>query len=140
MESRSIVSTPSIVHLCDELLEILRDFKNPANEIDAFCEEVRTLRKFLDLIDRVFKARLSRMAFEEQHFTSVEALLGRCRATLSRLSSILAASGSSTLEAESHKSLEQTNNVIQDPEVLALRVRIGFYILILQMSLQTVKL
>lgn len=140
MESNALVSTPAAVHLCDILLETLRGFANPANNDDAFCEEVRTLRKFLDLIDRVFKAKLSRMPFEEQHFTSVDVLLGRCRSTISRLTAILAASRSNISGAESPKNMRETIGILEDPEVLTLRASLGFYILIFQMSLQTVKL
>ena len=140
MECDTLVSTPAAVHLCDVLLERLRAFANPANKNDAFCEEVRTLRKFLDLIDRVFKARLSRMPFEEQHFTSVEILLGRCQTTLTRFIAIFAASESNLSGAESPKNLRQTIGILEDSEVLALRASLGFYVLIFQMSLQTVKL
>ena len=136
MESTSLVNTPAAVHLCDVLLERLRGFETSASNNDAFCDEVRTLRKFLDLIDRVFKAKLSRMPFEEQHFTSVEVLLGRCRNTLSRLTAIFAACGSNQSGAESR----ETIGMLGDSEVLALRASLGFYTLIFQMSLQTVKL
>ena len=140
MESHSLVSTPAAVHLCDVLLERLRAFANSSNKDDAFCEEVRTLRKFLDLIDRVFKAKLSRMPFEEQHFTSVEVLLDRCRTTLTRLIAIFAASGSNLSGAASPKDLRETIRILEDSEVSTLRESLGFYILIFQMSLQTVKL
>ena len=140
MEPHPIVSTPAAVLLCDVLLERLRGFANPANKNDAFCEEVRTLRKFLDLIDRVFKAKLSRMPFEEQHFTSVEVLLDRCRTTLSRLRAIFAASESNLSGAESPEDLRENIGILEDSEVLALRASLGFYTLIFQMSLQTVKL
>ena len=140
MESTSLVNTPAAVHLCDVLLERLRGFETSASNNDAFCDEVRTLRKFLDLIDRVFKAKLSRMPFEEQHFTSVEVLLGRCRNTLSRLTAIFAACGSNQSGAESLKNLRETIGMLGDSEVLALRASLGFYTLIFQMSLQTVKL
>ena len=140
MEPQEKINKPAMAHLCDILLEKLRNFANAANEIQAFCGEVRTLRKFLDLIDRVFKAKLARMAFEEQHFTSVEVLLDRCRTTLARLSEILASSRPRTREAGLHEGLQETLNVMQSSEVVALRARIGFYIQTLQMSLQTVKL
>ena len=129
-----------MAHLCDVLLEILRGFVNAASEIDAFYDEVRTLRKFLDLIDRVFKAKLPRMAFEEQHFTSLEVLLDRCRTTLSRLSATLAASGPNNPKVSPHENLRETLRVMESSEVLALRARISLYTLTLQMSLQTVKL
>ena len=140
MESNSLNSAPAAVRLCDVLLETLRGFASPPNKNDAFCEEVRTLRKFLDLIDRVFKAKLSRMPFEEQHFTSVEVLLGRCRTTISRITAILAGSGSNLGGAESPKNMRETMGILEDSEVLVLRASLGFYILIFQMSLQTVKL
>ena len=140
MESNTLVSTPAAVQLCDVLLERLRASANPANKNDTFCEEVRTLRKFLDLIDRVFKAKLSRMPFEEQHFTSVEVLLGRCRTTLSQLIAIFAASESNLSEAESPKDSQETIGILDNSEVSALTASLGFYILIFQMSLQTVKL
>lgn len=140
MEPREQLNRPAIAHLCDVLLEKLRNLANADKEIQAFCGELRTLRKFLDLIDRVFKAKLARMAFEEQHFTSVEILLNRCRTTLSRLSEILAPSGPRAPEAGSHDGLQEAFIVMQSSEVVALRARIGFYIQTLQMSLQTVKL
>ena len=140
MEAQKELSRPAIAHLCDVLLEKLRNFADADNEIQAFGGEVRTLRKFLDLIDRVFKAKLARMAFEEQHFTSVEILLNRCRTTLSRLSEILAPSGPRAQDAGSQDGLQETLKVMQSSEVVALRARIGFYIKTLQMSLQTVKL
>ena len=140
MESRLVVSTPAIVHLCDVLLEVLCAFVHETSNMDALCDEIRTLRKFLDLIDRVFKANLPRMDFEEQHYTSVEVLLVRCRTTLSRLAAILAASGSNSREADRHKSTQELPNISESSEVLLLRARIGFYIQIFQMSLQTIKL
>ena len=140
MEPQKELNRPAIAHLCDVLLEKLRNFANADNGIQAFCGEVRTLRKFLDLIDRVFKANLARMAFEEQHFTSVEILLNRCRTTLSRLSEILTPSGPRAREVGSQDGLQETLEVMQSSEVVALRARIGFYIQTLQMSLQTVKL
>ena len=75
MENPPVIGIPANAHLCDVILEALQNFVNTANDIKTFCDELRTLRKFLDLIDRVFKAKLPRMAFEEQHFTSVEVLL-----------------------------------------------------------------
>ena len=140
MNSSPVVGNPAIAHLCDEILGMLRRFVNAANDIKAFCGEVRMLRKFLDLIDRVFKARLPRLAFEEQHFTSVEVLLNRCRTTLSRLCEIFAALGLIVSRADSRESLEKALRSMQSSEVMELRARIGFYIQTLQMSLQTVKL
>lgn len=139
MESQSIVNKPEIAQLCDVLLELLRGLARAASEMDAFYGEVRTLRKFLDLIDRVFKAKLPRMSFEEQHFTGVEVLLDRCRTTLSRLSAIFAASGTKSREVSSQDS-QETLEIMQSSEVLALRARISLYTQTLQMSLQTVKL
>lgn len=135
-----MVGDPAIAHLCDVILETLRSFVNAANDVKAFCDEVWTLRKFLDLIDRVFKAKLPRMAFEEQHFTSVEVLLAKCRTTLSRLCEILAALQPKVGQADSQDDLKEALRSMQSSEVLALRARIGFYIQTLQMSLQTVKL
>lgn len=139
MESQSIVNRPAIAQLCDVLLEKLRGLAHTTSERDAFCAEVCTLRKFLDLIDRVFKAKLPRMPFEEQHFASVEVLLDKCRTTLLRLSAIFAASGTKSREITSQDS-QETLGVMQSSEVLALRARIGLYTQTLQMSLQTVKL
>lgn len=135
-----MVGDPAIAHLCDVILETLRNFVNAANDVKAFCDEVRTLRKFLDLIDRVFKAKLPRMAFEEQHFTSVEVLLAKCRTTLSRLCDILATLRPKVGQADSQDDLKEALRNMESSEMLALRARIGFYIQTLQMSLQTVKL
>ena len=136
MDTPPVIGNPTNAHLCDVLLEALQTFVNNADDIKAFCDELRTLRKFLDLIDRVFKAKPPRMAFEEKHFTSMEVLLGRCRATLSQLYEILAA-----LEPKFHQAtIQEALRILQNPIVVVLRARIGFYIQTLQMSLQTVKL
>lgn len=135
-----MIGNPANALLCDVILEALRTFVNTANDIKAFCDELRTLRKFLDLIDRVFKAKPPRMAFEEQHYTSVEVLLDRCQTTLSRLCEIFAAIEPKIGQATSQDSLEEALRDLQSSEVIALRARISFYIQTLQMSLQTVKL
>lgn len=140
MDSQSLVGSPAIAHPCELILELLRNFVNAAGGIKAFCTEVGTLQKFLDLIDRVFKAKLPRIAFEEQHFTTVQVLLDRCHTTLSRLCEILAASRLSPDESDSQAGLERLLRNMQSSEMIALRARIGFYIQILQMSLQTVNL
>lgn len=140
MESPPVSGNPAIAHLCDVILEKLPSHVNTDSHIEAFCGEVRALRKFLDLIDRVFKAKLPRMAFEEQHFTSLGVLLERCRTTLSRLCEILAALGPRLRQNDSRDSLQEILKEMQNSEVSALRARIGFYIQTLQMSLQTVKL
>lgn len=140
MEPTQLVSNPTVAHLCDVILETLRRFVNAAMDIKAFCSEVQTLRKFLDLIDRVFKAKLPRMAFEEQHFTSVEVLLERCRSTLSRLCEIFTALRPGSSQTGSPDGLEEVLRNMQSSEMMALRARIGFYVQTLQMSLQTVKL
>ena len=129
-------NNPLMVHLCDVILGRLRLFGSVA-DIKAFVEEIRTLRKFLDLINRVFKAKLPRMPFEEQHFTCVEVLLDRCRATLLRLLQLLAASKPAIRQAGSQGESLQT---LKTAEMTVLRARIAFYIQTLQMSLQTVKL
>ena len=136
MEIQPIPSSPVTAHLCDVILGRLRPFGSVA-DMEAFAEEIRTLRKFLDLMNRVFKARLPRMAFEEQHFNCVEVLLERCRTTLSRLSQILAVSRPAIRQAASK------GEPLQDldfSEIMVLRARISFYTQTLQMSLQTVKL
>lgn len=140
MEPLSVVGNPAIAHLCDVILETLRSFINAANDIEAFCGEVQTLRKFLDLVDRVFKAKLPRMAFEEQHFTSVDVLLARCRTSISRLCDIIVALGSRIRQADPQDGLQDILRILQCLEVLALRARVDIYIQTLQMSLQTVKL
>ena len=136
MEIQPVPSSPVMAHLCDVILGRLRLFGTVA-DIKAFGEEIRTLRKFLDLINRVFKTRLPRMPFEEQHFTCVEVLLDRCRTTLVRLSQILAASRPATRQAGSQEESLQT---LETSEIRVLRARIDFYIQTLQMSLQTIKL
>lgn len=144
MESKVLVGSPAITHLCDVVLETLRDFADTSDDIEAFCGEVRTLHKFLDLIERVFKAKLSRMAFEEQHLTSVAVLLDRGRTTLSRLCEILAAlvpnHSQDNQEADPEYDLEGFLGIAENSEVNALRARVDFYIQTLQMSLHTVKL
>ena len=135
-----MIGIPANAHLCDVILEALQNFVNTANDIKTFCDELRTLRKFLDLIDRVFKAKLPRMAFEEQHFTSVEVLLDRCRTTLSQLCEIVAALEPRLRQVSAQNSLKEALKIMQSSDVTVLRARIGFYIQTLQMSLQTVKL
>ena len=135
-----MIGNPANALLCDVILEAVQTFVNTANDFKAFSDELRSLRKFLDLIDRVFKAKPPRMAFEEQHYTSVEVLLDRCRTTLSRLCEIFAAIEPRIGQATSQDSLEEALRNLQSSEVIALRARISFYIQTLQMSLQTVKL
>ena len=135
-----MLGRPAIAHLCDVALETLRTFVDAADDIKAFCSELLTLRKFLSLIDRVFKAKLPRMAFEEQHFTSVNVLLDRCRATLSRLCDIFRPLESNSGQARPKIGLQEELRNLQSSEIIALRAKIGFYIQTLQMSLQTVKL
>ena len=135
-----MVGRPAIAHLCDVALETLRTFVDAADDIKAFCSELLTLRKFLSLIDRVFKAKLPRMAFEEQHFTSVNVLLDRCRATLSRLCEIFTPMDSNGGQHRPKLGLPEVLRNMQGSEIIALRAKIDFYIQTLQMSLQTVKL
>ena len=130
----------TLVHLCDFILERLHIFAKATSDIEIFCDEVRTLERFLDLIDRIFKAKSSRLPFEEQHYSSVEDLLGRCRTTLSRLCIIFASIRSRQYQAESQDRLEEILRLAQSSEVVALRGKVDFYIQTLQMSLQTVKL
>ena len=140
MRPLQVVGNPAVAHLCDVILETLRRFTNAANDIEAFCGEVQTLRKFLDLVDRVFKAKSPRMAFEEQHFTSVSVLLDRCRTTISQLCDIVVALESRLRQVNPQDRLQEVLSILRSLEVLALRARIDFYIQTLQMSLQTVKL
>ena len=140
MESPPVVDRPALAHLCDVALESLRTFVEAADDIKAFCSELRTLRKFLSLIDRVFKARLPRMSFEEQHFTSLSVLLDRCRATLSRLCEIFTPFESNGGQARPKLGVHEALKNMQSSEIIALRAKIDFYVQTLQMSLQTVKL
>ena len=134
------VGNPAIAHSCDVILEILRSFGNAAADFTAFRGEVQTLRKFLDLIERIRVANAPRTSFEQEHFSDVETLLERCRATLSRLCEILADLKARYHRAAPQDALQQALRSMQNPETVALRARIGFYIQSLQMSLQTVKL
>ena len=140
MEVQAFVSKAPVVHLCDVLLERLEDYVNASHDIKAFADEIRTLQKFLDLIDRVFKAKSPRMAFEEQHFTSVEILMNRCQETLRELAESFAVSEPEDRQNRREKYLQETLLMVQTPQIMALRTRISFYIKSLQMSLQTVKL
>ena len=135
-----MVGHPAIAHLCDVALETLRAFVDAADDIKAFCSELLTLRKFLSLIDRVFKARLPRMTFEEQHFTSVNVLLDRCRATLSRLCEILTPLEANGGQPRPRLGEQEVLRNMQGSEIIALRAKIDFYVQTLQMSLQTVNL
>ena len=140
MDSQIVATHPAMSHLCDVILETLQGFLQAANDVKAFYDEIYTLRKFLDLIDRVFKARLTRMSFEEQHFACVEVLLGRCRSTLSRLYEILSDLQVQVRLVGSQEAAQKIRNVVQDSDVVAVRARVGFFTQTLQMSLQTVKL
>ena len=134
------VGSPAIAHLCDVVLETLRSFGNASAEFTSFRGEVQTLRKFLDLIQRIRTANAPRTSFEEEHFSDIETLLERCRITLSRLCEILTDVKARYHRATPQDALHQTLRHMQNPEIVALRARIGFYVQTLQMSLQTVKL
>lgn len=140
MDQPPSVGNPAIAHLCDVILETLRSFGNAAADINAFRGEVQTLRRFLDLIERIRKANAPRTAFEDEHFSDVEVLLDRCRITLSRLCEILAELQARYQKATPQVALQEALVELQTAEVLALRARIGFYVQSFQMSLQTVKL
>ncbi|KAL6720887.1 hypothetical protein ACLMJK_002812 [Lecanora helva] len=140
MDPPPTVGDPAVAHLCDVILDTLRVFGNAAADFIAFRGEVQTLRKFLDLIERIRQANAPRTPFEDEHFSDLEALLGRCRETLSRLCEIL-----SDIKARYHKAapqdaLQQTLRSLQNSETAALRARIGFYVQCLQMSLHVVRL
>ena len=136
--------TPRIAHLCDVVLENLRSLADASVRADdavkAFRGEIQTFRKFLDLIERVRRANSPRMAFEEDHFNDVKALLDRCRATLSRLCELLAAMRGKHYEAASPDPSRELRWDLNTPEISALRTSMGFYTQTLEMSLQTVKL
>ncbi len=140
MEPPSVVGSSAIARSCDVILEMLRSFGNAAADFTAFRGEVQTLRKFLDLIERIRGANASRTPFEEEHFSDLEALLERCRSTLSRLCEILADLKANYQRAAPQDALQQALKTMQNPETAALRARLGFYIQSLQMSLQTIKL
>lgn len=140
MDSPPVVGNPAIAHLCDVILETLRSFGNAAADFTAFRGEVQTLRKFLDLIERIRTANEPRTPFEEEHCSDLETLLERCRGTLARLCEILAELKARYHRAAPQDALQQALRSMQNPETVALRGRIGFYIQSLQMSLQTVKL
>lgn len=134
------VGDPAIAHLCDVILETLRSFGNVAADINAFRSEVQTLRRFLDLIDRIRKANAPRTAFEDEHFSDIDVLLEHCRLTLSRLCEILPELRARYQKAAPHDALQEALVELQKAENLALRAKIGFYVQSFQMSLQTVKL
>lgn len=140
MDRPPLIGNPAIAHLCDVVLETLRSFGTAAADINAFRGEVQTLRKFLDLIERIRKANAPRTAFEDEHFSDVEVLLDRCRATLSRLCEILAEIKARYQRATPQNALQEALVELRKSELLALRARIGFYVQTFQMSLQTVKL
>ena len=138
-------SPSSIAHLCDIVIETLRRFAettgSAGDAVEAFRSEVQTLRKFLDLIERVHRAKPPRLRFEEEHWRDVKVLLERCRRTLSRLCKLLA-----NMEAEDQQAAvqDQTRGSrpldMEIPALSALRAHISFYTHTLQMSLQTVNL
>lgn len=132
--------SPTIAYLCDVVLETLWSFGDATADIEAFRGEVHTLRRFADLIQRIRKANAPRTAFEDEHFSDVEVLLDRCRVTLERLCNILTALKARYQTAAPQHALQNALVELQQPEVLALRARMAFYIQSFQMSLQTVKL
>lgn len=140
MDPPPVVGKPAIARLCDVVLETLRDFGNAANDVTVFRSEVQTLRKFLDLIEKIIRANQARMAFEEEHFGDVNVLLDRCRASLTRLCEIFADFRVKYQKAAPQRALQEVLRDMQSREILALRARVGFYVQSLQMSLQTVKL
>jgi len=140
MDQPSSTGIPTIAYLCDVILETLWSFGDATADINAFRGEVQTLRRFADLIQRIRKANAPRTAFEDEHFSDVEVLLNRCRTTLSRLCDILAVLKARYQKAASQHALQNALVELQQPEVLALRGRMAFYIQSFQMSLQTVKL
>ena len=140
MESPPVVGRPAMAHLCNVAHETLCTYVDAADEIKTLCIDLLTLQKLLSLIDRVFKARLPRMPFEEQHFTSVNVLLDRCRATLSRLCEIFTPLESNGGQARSKLGVQEALKNMRSSETIALRAKVDFYIQTLQMSLQTVKL
>lgn len=89
------------MYLCDDIISTLQRTSNlPTNylqalinDIDTFIKEIQTLRKFLDLIDRVRKANAQQQkpssGFEEEHLSDLEVLRGRCWGCLERLSEII---------------------------------------------------
>lgn len=140
MSTPPAVVNPAITHLCDVILETLRSFGNAAADFTAFRGEVQTLRRFLDLIERIRRANAPRTPFEEEHFSDMEALLERCRDTLARLCDILANLKAKYHRAAPQDALQQALRSMQNSETVALRARIGLYVQSLQMSLHVVKL
>lgn len=134
----------SPTQLCDIVLETLNRFSDRSRShtetsIHTFISEIQDLRKFLDLIERVRRAKSLRLPFEEDHWAAIRVLLERCRRTLSRLCKFLAG-----LEAEERKAglngMGKGGWDMDVPEIQTLRGQCGFYVQTLQMSLKTVNL
>ena len=137
-------STPRIAHLCDVVLDHLRRFGETSvgadDTVKAFRSEIQIFRRFLDLIERIRRANPPRMPFEEEHSNDVKNILDRCRGTLSRLCELLADVTAKKPETAPSGSSRELLWNMKEPEIVALRTRIGFYTQTLEMSLQTVKL
>lgn len=61
-----------------------------ATEASSFRDEVQTLRKYLSLIERVRRAKTTRLEFEEDFWQTVLVVLRRCCDCLARLCGMLA--------------------------------------------------
>lgn len=101
---------PDTIRLCDSIMQIMEDYstsqKSPNGaDIEPFCREVKTLCKFLRLVDKVYNVKEPRrLEMEERHLQDVAHLLTRCHRTLLEL----------------HSSLLRSSN--QDPE------KLGWYV------------
>jgi len=174
-------STPaSIAHSCDIVIEALgrqlalqsqstADTPHPTtttgnynsktqHQTSLFRSEILQLRKFLALIERVRRAKPSRLEFEEDFWQTVLCMLRRCCDCLARLCGVLAdleawsvgrgahhrgdplprpptqASRTRSPHAPTRLSFESTS------EMGRLRGDVGVYTQALKMSLQTVHL
>ncbi len=134
-------TTTSLANFSDIVLETLKRFSStPTSAVSAFSTEIATLRKFLDLVERVRRAKLSRVEFEENHWRDVNALLERCRGTFGRLFGLLAdlEAGDPEAPADAVERGSRWNERVGEMEIL--RGHVVLYTRTLQATLQTINL
>lgn len=143
--SLSVSSVPaSLAQACDVVIEKLNPLAGAQDEQTAreeFRNEVLTLRKFIDLIERVWRAKPPRLGFEQEHWECVLELLGRCQGTLERLCGCL--KEERRLSKRKPVATGKDRGVgfdLGEGTIGVLRGQIGLFTRVLQMSLQTINL
>ena len=141
---------PSIAPLCDTVVETLLRFPSdsPHTAVESredFAKEVRDLRKFFDLIERVRRVKPPETELEEEHWHALHCLMVRCRHTLSSLRERLASRrGSKEYELHYNEPWKISPTLVEERKpaasVSTLRAHVNLYTQTLQMSLQAINL